>query len=96
MLAILNSSVASYFLNKKFNSVKLLKSHIESLPILMADKKFQKEIEKKVDQIMDESKSDTTFLYNELDNDIFSVYSLSLEQRDTIKKALCDKTTFLK
>ncbi|MBC8537392.1 N-6 DNA methylase [Christensenellaceae bacterium NSJ-63] len=96
VLAVLNSSVASYFLSKKFNSVKLLKSHIESLPIPMAGKKFQKEIEKKVDQIMDESESDTTFLYNELDNDIFSVYCLSLEQRDTIKKALCDKTTFLK
>ena len=96
VLAVLNSSVAGYFLSKKFNSVKLLKSHIESLPIPMADKKLQEEIEKKVDQIMDSSKSDTTFLYDELDNDIFSVYSLSLDQRNTIKKAMCGTTTFLK
>lgn len=96
VLAVLNSSVASYFLIKKFNSVKLLKSHIESLPIPMVDQKLQKEIEKKVDRIMDESESDTAFLYNELDNDIFSIYSLSSEQRDTIKKALFAKANFLK
>lgn len=96
ILAVLNSSVAGYFLSKKFNSVKLLKSHIESLPIPMADKKIQKEIEKKVDQIVDASESNITFLYDELDDDIFSIYSLSLEQRNTIKKALCGKTVFLK
>ena len=47
---------------------------------------IQKEIEKKVDLIMNASASDTIFLYDELDDDIFSVYSLSLEQRNTIKK----------
>lgn len=95
VLAVLNSSVAAYFLNKKYNSVKLLRSHIESLPIPMVSLEVQDEIAQKVDCIMAEE-NDTASLYAELDEDIFSIYSLSFEQRSTIKAALCGKTTFLK
>lgn len=96
VLAVLNSSVAAYFLSQKFNSVKLLRSHIESLPIPMVSAEIQEEIVKKVNLIMTSSKNNIASLYAELDEDIFSIYSLSLEQRSTIKAALCGKTTFLK
>lgn len=95
VLAILNSSVAAYFLNKKFNSVKLLRSHIEALPIPMVNLEIQNEIVKKVDCIL-VAENDMSSIYAELDKDIFSIYSLSLRQRNTIKDALRDKTLFLK
>ncbi len=95
VLAVLNSSVAAFFLSKKFNSVKLLRSHIESLPIPMVSLEVQERIVKKVDNIMMTEK-DATIFYAELDEDIFSIYSLSFEQKSIIKAALCGKTTFLK
>lgn len=95
VLAVLNSSVAAYFLNKKFNSVKLLRSHIESLPVPMVSIEIQKKIVQKVDRIL-RAENDTFSIYDELDEDIFSIYSLSLEQRNIIKTALRGKTTFLK
>lgn len=95
ILAILNSSVAAYFLNKKYHSVKLLKSHIESLPIPMVDVKKQNEIIKKVDHIMN-SCENISDLYDDLDGDIMTLYGLTAKQIDVIKASLKEKTLFLK
>lgn len=94
VLAILNSSVAAYFINKKYNSVKLLRSHIESLPIPVISAERQKDIIKKVDHIMN-SNENISGLYEELDNEIMNIYSLSEKQRHTIHTALSDKSLFL-
>ena len=94
VLAILNSSVSAYFINKKYNSVKLLRSHIESLPIPMISAEKQKDIIKKADRIMS-SNENIGGLYEELDNEIMNIYSLSEEQRDTIRTALSEKSLFL-
>lgn len=94
VLAILNSSVAAYFINKKYNSVKLLRSHIESLPIPMVSAEKQNDIIKKVDHIMD-SNENISGLYEELDNEIMNIYSLSEKQRKTIHIALSGKNLFL-
>lgn len=94
VLAILNSSVAAYFINKKYNSVKLLRSHIESLPIPMVSTEKQNGIIKKVDHIMNSSEN-ISGLYEDLDNEIMSIYSLSEIQRKTIRGALSVKNLFL-
>ena len=94
VLAILNSSVAAYFINKKYNSVKLLRSHIESLPIPMVSAEKQNGIIKKVDHIMN-SNENISGLYEELDNEIMDIYSLSEIQRKTIHSALAGKNLFL-
>lgn len=94
VLAILNSSVAAYFINKKYNSVKLLRSHIESLPIPMVSIEKQNDIIKKVDHIMNSSEN-ISGLYEELDNEIMNIYSLSGKQRNTIHNALSGKNLFL-
>ena len=94
ILAILNSSVAAYFINKKYNSVKLLRSHIESLPIPMVSTEKQSGIIKKVDRIMN-SNENISGLYEDLDNEIMSIYSLSEIQRKTIRGALSGKNLFL-
>lgn len=94
VLAILNSSVAAFFISKKFNSIKLLKSHIESLPIPMVNFETQNDIAEKVDHIMD-SNENINSLYKNLDNEIMNIYSLSKKQQNTIYTSLSEKNLFL-
>lgn len=94
ILAVLNSSVAAYFINKKFNSIKLLRAHIESLPIPMISAERQNEIIKKVDYLMN-AKENICDLYEELDHDIMEIFSLQTKHRDTIHMALSQKNLFL-
>ncbi len=95
ILAILNSSVAAYFISKKFNSVKLLRSHIEQIPIPAVIPSIQNAIIKKVDHIMNSSE-DISGLYMELDNEIMGLYNLSSSQVKTIRTALTGKRSFLR
>ena len=94
VLAILNSSVAAYFISKKYNSVKLLRSHIESLPIPMVSKERQDEIIKKVDLLLN-SVRNTKDLYEGLDNEIMDIYSLSEKHKATIHASLAGKNLFI-
>ena len=95
ILAILNSSVAAYFISKKFNSVKLLRSHIEQMPIPVVSMDVQTSIIKKVDRIMNSSEN-ISGLYEDLDSDIMQLFGLSGAHRDIIKKSLCKKNLFLR
>lgn len=95
ILAILNSSVAAYFISKRFNSVKLLRSHIEQMPIPVVPVDVQAPIIKKVDRIMNSSEN-ISGLYEDLDADIMSLYGLTIAQVDTIQSALNGKSQFLK
>lgn len=95
ILAILNSSVAAYFINKKYNSVKLLRSHIESLPIPMVSAEKQNDIIRKVDHIMNSSEN-ISGPYENLDGDIMALYGLTAEQTDIIRTSLRGKASFLK
>jgi len=94
VLAVLNSSVAAYYITKKFNSVKLLRSHIESLPIPLVDFAVQENIVKKVDRIMN-SNENISGLYEDIDECIMNVYSLAEKQKEIIHSALSDKSLFL-
>lgn len=94
ILAILNSSVAAYFISKKFNSVKLLRSHIEQMPIPVVPMDVQVSIIKKVDRIMNSSEN-ISGLYEDLDSDIMELYGLPTKHRDVIKNALRGKSLFL-
>lgn len=94
VLAILNSSVAAYFISKKFNSIKVLRSHIEQIPIPMVSSDIQKKLIKKVDRIMNSSEN-ISGLYEDLDNDIMELFGLSVGQIKTIQTALDGKNLFL-
>lgn len=94
ILAVLNSSVVAYWTAKKFNSVKLLRSHLEKIPIPFVAESVQKAIEKKVDRIM-KSKDDISGLYWELDDDILSLYNLSEKNKTIIHQFLADKNLFM-
>ena len=95
ILAILNSSVTVYFISKKFNSVKLLRSHIEQMPIPVVPMDIQTSIIKKVDRIMNSSEN-ISGLYEDLDSDIMHLFGLSGAHRDIIKKFLRKKNLFLR
>lgn len=95
ILAILNSNVAAYFISKKFNSVKLLRSHIEQMPIPVVPMDIQTSIIKKVDRIMNSSEN-ISGLYEDLDSDIMALYKLSDSQIAVIRSALVSKNLFLR
>ncbi|MBQ8836406.1 MAG: N-6 DNA methylase [Clostridia bacterium] len=94
VLAVLNSSVAAFFITKKFNSVKLLRSHIEALPIPTVSDEKQNEIIEKVDIILSSDKN-VEALYDELDKEIISLYNLSSHQQEIICNSLSRKNLFL-
>lgn len=94
ILAILNSSVAAYFISKKFNSVKLLRSHIEQMPIPVVSMDIQSSIIKKVDRIMNSSEN-ISGLYEDLDSDIMALFGLSTQHSNVVRNALRGKNLFL-
>ncbi len=93
VLAVLNSRVAAYYITKKFNSVKLLRTHIESVPVPTVSREVQNEIIKKTDRIIN-SKEDISSLYEELDAIIMDIFSLSEKERQTVRAALSKKNLF--
>lgn len=95
ILAVLNSSAAAYFITKKFNSVKLLRSHIEALPIPVISAEKQKPFIKKADRMIN-SDENISGLYKELDDEIMDLYSLSKADREIIRASLAEKNFFLK
>ena len=94
ILAILNSSVTAYFIAKKFNSVKLLRSHIEQMPIPFVPMDVQIPIIKEVDRIMNSSEN-ISELYKDLDNEVMKLFGLSKTNRNIIKNALYGKNLFI-
>lgn len=94
VLAILNSSVVAFFISKKFNSVKLLRSHIEQVPIPIVSAKEQDNIIKKVDRLMNSSEN-ISGLYSELDDMVMGLYHLTAQDRKIIVAALAGKNLFI-
>lgn len=85
IMAVLNSSVAQFFFLKQFNSVKVLKSHIEQIPIPIVEKAIQKEIETLVDKILISDGETYEKLCEKLDKKISYLYGLSDEEILLIK-----------
>lgn len=98
ILAVLNSSPAQFFFQKTFNSVKVLRSHIESIPIPVVSKADQDKIICLVDKLMEDvnllykNDRDTTKadikshpIYQEIDLMIAASYGLTSSQYDYIR-----------
>lgn len=82
VLAILNSSAAQFIFEKKFHSIKVLRSHIEQLPIPLADKSTQRSIVCLVDQLMSlkETSDEFSSIYQRLDNRIAELFGLTYKE----------------
>lgn len=85
ILAILNSRIAQYIFAKKYNSIKVLRSHIESIPIPICDTKKQNELVKIIDKILF-NQNNYFELYENLEEKIYQLYGLSRDEYNLIKK----------
>lgn len=81
LIAYLNSALFRFILLKKFNSLKVLRSHLEELPIPFIPPKSEEEIISMVKKIEESAKKDREYLMHELDNTIFDLYNIPLNDR---------------
>ena len=75
VMAVLNSGTAQFFFSKCFNSVKVLRSHLEALPIPRAEQQVQDEIISMTEKLADPS-DDFVKIRDELDKKIAAIYGL--------------------
>lgn len=81
ILAILNSRVADFIYKKKFDSVKVLRSHIEAIPIPVADEESIRQVIAYADRLIEGvSESEKERLCAELDKLIYGLYGLDEEE----------------
>ncbi len=82
ILAILNSKVAQFFFEKKFRSVKVLRSHLEQIPIPLTDKETQEEIVELVNILIesDSSSDEHVTTYALLDKKVADLFHLTTEE----------------
>lgn len=89
ILAILNSRMAQFLVDMQYHSVKLLRSHIEALPIPYAAPDKQTGIVSLVEQL--EASVDiahTASLYDRLDCIISGLYGLSQDEYNNIRASV--------
>lgn len=100
ILAILNSRVAQFLYQKKFNSLKVLRAHIESIPIPVVDQGIQDQIVSLVDTLIDGSipAEKIEEQYNVIDGIIMELYGLTEAEATVVRdvafvtrSALCHK-----
>ena len=81
ILAVLNSSIAQFYFKKQFNSVKILRSHIEQIPIPSIENEEQEKIITLVDKIIEESDPNIIQnLYFEIDSVLAKEYKLTEDE----------------
>lgn len=81
IVALFNSSLYQFIFQKKFSSIKVLKSHIEQMPLPLWDKKTFSEIVKMVTKII-KDKND----FEKLDNYIMDKFNFSSKEKNYIKE----------
>lgn len=75
--AILNSKIAHFYFKLKFNSIKILRNHIESIPIRIPDKGKQQQIIELVDKIiLSKEEAEIMQIYEDLNKVIYEIYTL--------------------
>ena len=96
ILTILNSRVAQFYFKKQFNSIKILRSHIEEIPIPNISREKQKDFIKYADLVIkSKDKEEILNLYNELDFKIADLYKLNKDEYQTIFKYFEKDNLFL-
>lgn len=85
LLAVLNSSVIRFYYENTFHSLKVLRSHLEQLPIPIADKETQKKIASLVTNVETAPDEKTrNSLLSRLDTQIQALYGLTKEECKTL------------
>lgn len=85
ILAVLNSRILQFYFQKSFHSVKVLRSHIEQLPIVYPGAEEQKEVIALAEQLLSASDPDSaTEIYDNLDRIIAKLYQLTEQEYQLI------------
>ena len=96
VLAILNSRIAQFIYKREYNSVKVLRSHIESIPIPLVDDATQNQIITLTDKlILGLNNVEAELVYEQLDNLILGIYKLTPLEVEIIKNAVDGENKFL-
>lgn len=89
IMAVLNSSVAQFIFQKQFNSIKVLRSHIESIPIPVCENNLQQQIIEYVDKVCEtEDDKDYKKLCYQIDLFVAKLYNLSMDDYRLITTVL--------
>jgi len=88
VLGILQSEVIRFVFNVKFNSIKILRKHIEAMPIFEFDESVNDKIVKLVDELIKPNQTSSESLIMEIDNLIYKEIGLGKEEIGEIKKLL--------
>lgn len=94
VMAILNSRIAQFYFKKQFNSVKVLRSHIEQIPIPIIQTKDQERIITIVNSLIT-TDNKTIELYNKLDKYICDIFGLSVAEYQYIIESMKNDNLFL-
>ena len=91
IMAILNSRVAQYIYEKRYNAVKVLRSHIENIPVPVADEETQRRIISKAEELMAEELITESYVNSEMQTyktgkDHLQRYRLYEEIDDIVRK----------
>ena len=94
--AILNSRMAQFYFKKQFGSIKVLRSHLEKIPIPFPEEGVQEKIVCIVDRIL-ATENDTVIcgLYDELDLMIAGLYGLDNKEYGVIQSSMENENLFL-
>lgn len=96
VMAILNSRVAQFIYSTSFNSVKILRSHIENIPIPRVNTEVQDSIIKIVDKLLSTNDMDqVNSLYELIDDRVCELYGLSEDEKKLIKDVADQGNKFL-
>ena len=86
ILALFNSTLYQFIFEKKFGAIKVLRSHIEQLPLPDISKREHMRFEKLVDELLkkDLGIEERKSLYKKLDDEVMSLFSLDEQEKKRI------------
>ena len=96
VLAVLNSRCIQFYFKKQYNSVKVLRAHIEQLPVPEATEQEQNEIVSCVDAILEGgSDSEILRLYEVIDSMVMRLFDISDKEYSIIRESMRGDNLFL-
>ena len=92
IMAVLNSRIAQFVFYKKFHSVKVLRTHLEQIPIPLISEEEQERIINVVEKLANEvSVKNKISLYEDLEQEICEAYGLSEAEYEILLHAVSAK-----
>ena len=92
IMAVLNSRIAQFVFYKKFHSVKVLRTHLEQIPIPLISEEEQERIINVVEKLANEvSVKNKISLYEDLEQEICEAYGLSAAEYEILLHAVSAK-----